>query len=270
LYRPTLKILRAHGLSLCESTGCFPLCDFSVALYASRAWWGSAGAQDREKVYEFLRCSSLIYPVSTIYAFKKIKICSTKVYITQTMFYTVYSRPSVIPRTIIPLNRRHTIEHCLNNFYIYRLQFYYSGVIIPPPTRSSGRRYYVLLQKFLSLFSFAKGSPRWLKRQGTFIAQMVGYRCNFKKLGPKFGRRPAIKIWGTQTPNVVNQSRRTWSKLILGTGRENDYPKLVSKFWGLSPKKLRGQSLEISILKLALLRGHRSHTLQIFTSGSGS
>ena len=57
-------------------------------------------------------------------------------------------------------------------------------VFIPPHTRSSGRRYSVLLQKFLSFFlsffSFAKGSTRWLYRQGTFIAQMVGYRCNFK------------------------------------------------------------------------------------------
>jgi len=34
---------------------------------------------------------------------------------------------------------------------------------------------------FLSFFSFAKRSPRWLYRQGTFIAQMVGYRCNFNK-----------------------------------------------------------------------------------------
>jgi len=29
------------------------------------------------------------------------------------------------------------------------------------------------------------------------------------------------------------------SKLILGIGRENEYPKLVSKFWGL-PKKIEG------------------------------
>ena len=28
-------------------------------------------------------------------------------------------------------------------------------------------------------FSFAKGSSRWLYRQGTFLAQKVGYRCNF-------------------------------------------------------------------------------------------
>ena len=61
--------------------------------------------------------------------------------------------------------------------------FFNSMLIIPPPTWSSGRRYSVLLQKFLSFFlfsSFATGSPRWLYRQGTFLAQMVGYRCNFK------------------------------------------------------------------------------------------
>ena len=41
--------------------------------------------------------------------------------------------------------------------------------------------------------------------------------------------------------------------------------------FGGSPKKIwGGQSLEISILKLALLRGHGSHSLQIFTSGNGS
>ena len=33
---------------------------------------------------------------------------------------------------------------------------------------------------FLSFFSFANGSLRWLYRQGTFIAQKVGYRCSFK------------------------------------------------------------------------------------------
>jgi len=101
---------------------------------------------------------------------------------------------------------------------------------------------------------------------------MVGYGCNFKNWVQNLGGDP-IKIWGAQTPNVVNQSQRMWSKLILGIGRENEYPKLVSKFWGLSPpqKKVEGgQSLEISILKLALLRGRGSHAFQIFTSGSGS
>ena len=47
-------------------------------------------------------------------------------------------------------------------------------------------------------------------------------------------------------PNVVTESRRTWSKHILGIGHENEYPKLVSKFWGLPPKEFEGgQSLEI-------------------------
>jgi len=42
--------------------------------------------------------------------------------------------------------------------------------------------------------------------------------------------------------------------------------------FGGSPQKEfeGGQNLEISILKLALLRGHGSHAFQIFTSGSGS
>ena len=83
---------------------------------------------------------------------------------------------------------------------------------------------------------------------------MVEYRCNFKNWVQNLGGKPPLKFGGPQTPNVVNQSRSTWSKLILGIGRENEYPKLVSKFWGLPPKKFEGgQSLEISILKLALL-----------------
>jgi len=93
-------------------------------------------------------------------------------------------------------------------------------------------------------------------RQATFIAQVVGYRCNFKNWVKNLGGKP----------NVVTQSRRTWSKLIVGIVRDNEYPKLVSKYWGL-PKKSR--SLEILILKLALFRGHGSHALQIFTRGSG-
>ena len=50
-----------------------------------------------------------------------------------------------------------------------------TDLIILPPTRSCGRRYSVFQQKFLSFFSFANGSSRWLYQQGTFIAQKVGY-----------------------------------------------------------------------------------------------
>jgi len=55
-----------------------------------------------------------------------------------------------------------------------------------------------------------------------------------------WGGDPTLKFGGPKPPNVVNQSRRTWSKLILGIGRENEYPKLVSKFLGRPPKNLRG------------------------------
>ena len=58
---------------------------------------------------------------------------------------------------------------------------------------SSGRRYYILPPKFLyffSFFSFAAGSPRWLYRQGTFLAQMVGYRCNLKNWVENLGSDP--------------------------------------------------------------------------------
>jgi len=121
-------------------------------------------------------------------------------------------------------------------------------------------------------FFLAKGSSRWLYRQATFIAQKIGYRCKFKNWVQNLGTTP-IKIWGRQPPNIVTHGRGTWSKLIIGIGRENKYPKLVSKFCGgcLPPKKFEGgQSLEISILKLASIMGYGSHSLQIFTSGSGS
>jgi len=100
---------------------------------------------------------------------------------------------------------------------------------------------------------------------------MVGYRYNFKNWVENLGGNPPLKFGDPKPPNVENQSRSTQSKLIVGIGSENEYPKLVSKFWGLPPKKFEGgQSSKSSILKLALLRGHGSHSLQIFTSGSGS
>jgi len=98
--------------------------------------------------------------------------------------------------------------------------------------------YFVLLLMFLS-FSFRQRISEMALPTETFLAQMVGYRCNFKNWVQNLGGgQPPIKIWGPQTPNVVNQSRRTWSKLILGICRENEYPKLVSKFWGLPPNKI--------------------------------
>ena len=55
----------------------------------------------------------------------------------------------------------------------------------------SGRRYYILLLKFLSFFYFLTGSLRWLYRQGTFLAQMVRYGCNFKQEAQQ------SKVWPT-------------------------------------------------------------------------
>ena len=49
---------------------------------------------------------------------------------------------------------------------------------------------------FFSFFSFAAGSPRWLYRQGTFLAQMVGYRCNFKNWVENLGSDPSLKFGG--------------------------------------------------------------------------
>ena len=71
---------------------------------------------------------------------------------------------------------------------------------------------------------------------------MVGYRCNFKNWVQNLGGNPPLKFGGPKPPNVENQSRSTQSKLIAGLGPENEYPKLVSKFWGLPPKKFEGGS----------------------------
>jgi len=59
------------------------------------------------------------------------------------------------------------------------------------------------------------------------------------KIGLKIWGATPIKIWSPKPPNVENQTRSMRSKLIVGIGPENEYPKLVSKF---PPKNLRGGS----------------------------
>ena len=49
-------------------TGGFPFCNFIQTLYASPAWWGFAGAQDRQKFYSFLRRSARVGFYSTDFA----------------------------------------------------------------------------------------------------------------------------------------------------------------------------------------------------------
>ena len=71
---------------------------------------------------------------------------------------------------------------------------------------------------------------------------MVGYRRNFKNWVENLGGDTPLKFGGPKPPNVENQSWSTRSKLIVRIGPENDYPKLVSKFWGLPPKKILGGS----------------------------
>ena len=61
-------------------------------------------------------------------------------------------------------------------------------------------------RSFLSFFfSFAKGSPRWLYRQGTCLAQMVGYGCNFKNWVQNLGGDPPLKFGG---PHVARRGTR--------------------------------------------------------------
>jgi len=50
-----LKIMRAHILRRMAIQAVFRSVIFARLLYASPAWWGFAGAQDRQKVYSFLR-----------------------------------------------------------------------------------------------------------------------------------------------------------------------------------------------------------------------
>ena len=103
-------------------------------------------------------------------------------------------------------------------------------VVIPPPTRSSGRRYSVLLQKFLSFFFFAKGSPRWLYRQGTFITQMVGYRCNFIKLVQNLGADPPLKFGCRKTPQFRSIFGRSPTSPVHCSRMEQDIANLKTDF----------------------------------------
>ena len=84
---------------------------------------------------------------------------------------------------------------------------------------------------------------------------MVGYRCNFKNWVENLGDDPPFG--GPKPPNVENQSRSTRSKLIVGIGPENEYPKLVSKFWGLPPKNLRGSKFKKFDIETRLAQGSR-------------
>ena len=104
----------------------------------------------------------------------------------------------------------------------------------------SGRRYYILFLKFLSFFSFATGSPRWLYQQGTFLAQMVGYRCNFKNWVENLGGDNPLKFGGPKPPNVENQSRSTRSKLIVEWALRTSIQNWFQNFGGSPQKNLKG------------------------------
>jgi len=55
-----LKILRAHGMCKMAIQAVFRSVILARLLYPSPAWWGFAGAQDRQKVYRFLRRSARV------------------------------------------------------------------------------------------------------------------------------------------------------------------------------------------------------------------
>ena len=91
---------------------------------------------------------------------------------------------------------------------------------------------------------------------------MVGYRCNFKNWVENLGGDTPLKFRGPKPPNVENQSQSTQSKLIVGIGPENEYPKLVSKFWGLPSKKFEGGSKLAQISRFSDFFAHFSKTVQ--------
>ena len=57
---------------------------------------------------------------------------------------------------------------------------------------------------------------------------------------PLRGPSPPKKNWGAKFfPNPLGSA--AWSKIFLAIVPEEKYPKLVSKFWGLPPKKFVGR-----------------------------
>ena len=83
---------------------------------------------------------------------------------------------------------------------------------------------------FLSFFSFAKGSSRWLYRQGTFIAQKVGYRCSFIKLVRNLGADPPVKIWGPENPQFRSIFGRSPTLPVHCSRTEQDIANLKTDF----------------------------------------
>ena len=114
------------------------------------------------------------------------------------------------------------------------LQYVYTSA------HGSGRRYYVLLLKFLSFFFFFRQRiSQMALPTGTFLAQMVGYRCNFKNWVQNLGGDPPLKFGGPN-PQCCEQK----SEDVIQTYCRNRLWERVSKtgfkILGLPPKNLRG------------------------------
>ena len=113
-------------------------------------------------------------------------------------------------------------------------------LVIPLPTVVAGGIIFYPWSFFFFFFFFRRRISEMALPTGNLSTQMVGYRCNFKNWVENLGGDPPLKFGGPKPLNVENQSRSTRSKLIVGIGPENEYPKLVSKFWGLPPKIFEG------------------------------
>ena len=85
-----------------------------------------------------------------------------------------------------PAHKPILLPTCKCDMFVWANKF---DLIIPSPTVVAGG-FTAEVSFFLSFFSFATGSPRWFYRQGTFLAQMVGYRCNFKNWVQNLGGDP--------------------------------------------------------------------------------
>ena len=112
-----LKIPRARGLCDKALQAVFRSIVLARLVYASPAWWGFAGTQDRQKVQGFLRRNVRVgFCSPDLSSFNELYYSSRSKYVQQgfkqrIMSCTTYSRLSIIPRTVTHLDRVHMIEN---------------------------------------------------------------------------------------------------------------------------------------------------------------
>ena len=114
-----LKILCAHGLCRMAIQAVFRYVILSRLLYTSPAWWGFAGAQDRQKVYSFLRRSTKVgFYSSDLASFDILCIQADK-----NLFNKVLHNPNHVLLRLLPL-----IAHTSHNNYYLRPHKHYRSL----------------------------------------------------------------------------------------------------------------------------------------------